>query len=838
MCCVLRTELRTMQQSEDLLAAPKVVVIGAGIVGSSLADELTSRGWTDVTVLDRGPLFATGGSTSHAPGLVFQTNPSKTMSEFAKYTVEKFGGLHHPGGWAFNPTGGLEVASTPERWADLHRKAGWAQSWGIPGELLTPGRCAELHPLLDVDRILGGFHTPSDGLVKALRAVEAQAQAAIARGATFRPHTEVLGIVDDGRKVTGVQTADGVIAADVVVCCAGFWGAQLAKQVGLVVPLVPMAHQYATTGRIEPLVGRNTEVAEAGLPILRHQDQDLYFREHVDRIGIGYYGHEPMPVDVSTLAADTAGEQMPSMLPFTDEDFAPAWRESLKLLPVLGDSKIEQGFNGIFSFTPDGLSIMGEHRELSGFWVAEAVWVTHSAGVAKATAEWIIDGAPATDVHECDLYRFEDVARSDEFIMTTSSQAFVEVYDIVHPHQYREALRGLRTSPFYPRQQQLGAFFFEGGGWERPAWYEANASLAQRLEDEGLAFPERDEWSAKFWSPISIAEAHWTRQRVAMYDMTPLTRYEVAGRGAVGLLQRLTTNNVDKSVGSVTYTMLLDETGGVRSDLTVARLAADRFQVGANGPMDFDWITRHLPEDGSVTVRDITGATCCVGVWGPAARELVQPLCHDDLSHDGFKYFRALATHLGAIPVTMMRVSYVGELGWEIYADAAYGAALWDLLWSAGQEYGVIAAGRIAFNSLRIEKAYRSWGTDMTAEHQPAAAGLDFAVRMAKDDFVGKSALEQAQPPSKTLRSIVFHDPTAVVLGKEPVYLADDEGSCVGYVTSAAYSATVGRCIAYVWLPTATAPGDVVAVDYRGSRYGATVHEEPVVDPEMTRIRR
>jgi glycine cleavage system aminomethyltransferase T/glycine/D-amino acid oxidase-like deaminating enzyme len=831
-----------MQQSEDLLAAPKVVIIGAGIVGSSLADELTARGWSDVTVLDRGPLFATGGSTSHAPGLVFQTNPSKTMSEFAKYTVEKFGGLDHPGGWAFNPTGGLEVASTPERWADLHRKAGWAQSWGIPGELVTAGQCAEMHPLLDADRILGGFHTPTDGLVKAVRAVEAQAKTAEARGATFRSHTEVLGIVDDGRKVTGVQTAEGVIPADVVVCCAGFWGAQLAKQVGLVVPLVPMAHQYATTGRIEPLVGRNTEAAEAGLPILRHQDEDLYFREHVDRIGIGYYGHRPMPIDLSTLdmattGSHTAGEQMPSMLPFTDEDFAPAWRESLKLLPVLNDSKIEQGFNGIFSFTPDGFSIMGEHRDLAGFWVAEAVWVTHSAGVAKATAEWIIDGTPSTDVHECDLYRFEDVARTDEFIMTTSSQAFVEVYDIIHPHQYREALRGLRTSPFYARQQQLGAFFFEGGGWERPAWYEANSALAQQLRDEGLAFPERDEWSAKFWSPISIAEAHRTRTHVAMYDMTPLTRYEVAGVGAAAFLQRLTTNNVDKSVGSVTYTLLLDETGGVRSDLTVARLAVDRFQVGANGPMDIDWLIRHLPDDGSVTVRDITGATCCVGVWGPAARDLVQPLCHDDLSHDGFKYFRALRTHLGAIPVTMMRVSYVGELGWEIYADAAYGAALWDLLWSAGQEHGVIAAGRIAFNSLRIEKAYRSWGSDVTAEHLPAAAGLDFAVRMAKDDFVGKAALEQASPPEKVLRSIVFHDPTEIVLGKEPVYL-DDAGNCAGYVTSAAYSATIGRCIAYAWLPAETEPGDVVAVDYRGSHYGATVHAEPVVDPEMSRIRR
>ncbi len=763
---------------------PKVVVIGAGVVGAALADELTARGFTDVTVLDRGPLFTTGGSSSHAPGLVFQTNPSKTMSAFATYTVEKFCSLEHPDGWTFNQVGGLEVATTPERLADLHRKAGWAAAWGIEGRLLSRAECVELHPLVDADRVLGGFHTPADGLAKAVRAVEAQAARASARGARFVPHTEVVGIVDNGGRVAGVRTTDGVVDADIVVCAAGFWGAQLAKEVGLVVPLVPMAHQYARTGQIAALVGRNTERSEAGLPILRHQDQDLYFREHVDRLGIGSYSHRPMPVDMSTLMADTAGEPMPSMLPFTEEDFAPAWSAAAELIPALGDSKVEEAFNGIFSFTPDGFSIMGEHRDLSGFWVAEAVWVTHSAGVAKAMAEWIVDGAPSIDVHECDLYRFEEVARSPEFIMQTSSQAFVEVYDIIHPYQFRDALRGLRTSPFYDRQKQLGAFFYEGAGWERPAWFEANAELAQRLRSDGLPFPDRDDWSSRFWSPISIAEAHWTRERVAMYDMTPLTRYEIAGAGAAAFLQRMTTNNVDKSVGSVTYTMLLDENGGIRSDITVARLADTRFQVAVNGPMDFDWFSRHLPDD--VTLRDITGATCCIGVWGPRARDMVAPLCPDDLSHEKFKYFRALQTYLGAIPVTMLRVSYVGELGWEIYTSAEYGAALWDLLFEAGRPHDVIAAGRIAFNSLRIEKAYRLWGTDMTAEHQPVAAGVDFAVKMNKDDFIGKTALERAVAPQKFLRSIVFDDPTAVALGKEPVFVDD---RCVGYVTSAGYSA-------------------------------------------------
>ncbi|MGU3500644.1 GcvT family protein [Mycobacterium sp. C31M] len=811
-------------------AQPKIIIIGAGIVGTSLADELTARGATDVTVLDRGPLFATGGSTSHAPGLVFQTNPSKTMSEFARYTVEKFVGLG-----AFNQVGGLEVATTEARWTDLHRRLGWAQAWGIPGELLDPAECAARYPLLDRDQILGGYHTPTDGLALALVAATAQANLATTRGARFVGHQEVVDVLERGGRVAGVRTADGTeFAADIVVSAAGFWGAQLGRRVGLTVPLVPMAHQFAKSGQLAELRRTAPEPTDARLPILRHQDQDLYYREYGDRLGIGYYGHRPMPVDMTTLLTDTAGEAMPSMLPFTDDDFAPAWSASAELLPALGDSKVEEGFNGIFSFTPDGFSIVGEHRDLGGFWVAEAVWVTHSAGIAKATAEWILDGAPATDIHECDLYRFEEPAKSPEFILKTSSQGFVEVYDIIHPHEHRKDPRDVRVSPFHRRQQELGAHFFEGACWERPAWFEANAELVTELAADGVAFPARDNWSAKFYSPISIAEARWTREHVALFDMTPLTRYEVSGPGSCAFLQRLTTNNVDKPAGAVTYTLLLDETGGVRSDLTVARLDDRTFQVGANGPLDIDWLTRHLPATG-VTIRDVTGGTCCVGVWGPRARDLVAPLCAADISHAAFGYFRAIRTYIGPVPVTMMRVSYVGELGWEIYTSAEHGLKLWDLLYSAGHRHRAIAAGRIAFNSLRMEKGYRSWGNDLTAEHHPVAAGLGFAVSANKGDFLGKAALGSAPPPLKTLRSIVFDDPTAVVLGKEPVSVGD---SVVGYVTSAGYSATIERTIAYAWLPAGTAVGDSVTVAYLDRTYAATVHAEPVLDPEMKLIRR
>ncbi|MEC3916061.1 GcvT family protein [Nocardia sp. CDC160] len=804
---------------------PRVVIIGAGIVGTGLAEEITRLGWTDVTVLDRGPLFRTGGSTSHAPGLVFQTNPSKTMAELARYTVDKFGELD-----AFDAVGGLEVATTAERWTDLHRRHGWARAWGIEARVVDAEECARLFPLLDPDRILGGLHTPTDGLAHAMRAAERQAHAAAERGARFIGYCEVVEVLSKDGRVTGVRTADGQeLPADIVVSAAGFWGARLGRTVGLTVPLVPMAHQFATTGAVPALGG------DERLPILRHQDADLYYRTYGDRLGIGYYGHAPRPVDMDTLTRDTAGEPMPSMLPFTTAEFAPAWAESSKLIPALADTEVAEAFDGIFSFTPDGFPILGEHRELAGFWVAEAVWVTHSAGVARAVAQWIVEGGTEIDLHEADLYRFEEAALSPEFIERTSVQAFVEVYDIIHPHQYRTAPRNVRTSPFHARQRELGAFFFEGALWERPAWYEANAGLRDEVAATGVEFPVRDDWSARFYSPISIAEAAWTRTHVAMYDMTPLTRYEVSGPGAAAFLQELTTNDVDKKPGAVTYTLLLDANGGVRSDLTVARLGERHFQVGANGPLDFDWFTRHLPGDGSVVLRDITGGTCCIGLWGPKAREVAQPLCPDDLSHKAFGYFKAIRTYLGTIPVTMLRVSYVGELGWEIYTSAEHGAALWDLLWTAGQPQRVIAAGRLAFNSLRLEKGYRSWGTDMTTEHTPAAAGLGFAVRMNKPSFLGKKALESAPPPDTVLRTLVLDAPDAVVLGKEPVRV---DGTVIGYTTSAGYSATLGRTLAYAWLPATVQPGDPVEIAYLTQLFTARVHTDPVVDPDMARIKR
>ncbi|MEV8018469.1 FAD-dependent oxidoreductase [Streptomyces sp. NPDC086554] len=813
--------------------APRVVVIGAGIVGCSLADELTARGWTDVTVLEQGPLPAPGGSTSHAPGLVFQTGPSKTLTAFATYTVEKFGSLEVDGLSCFNPVGGLELATTPERWADLHRKAGYAASWGIRAELVGPARCKELWPLIDESRVIGGLHTPDDGLARAVLACRAQIERARARGARFLERHTVTGIEREdgptGGRVTAVVTDRGTFPADHVVSAAGFWGPVIGRMAGVDIPLLPLAHQYAKTEPLPELAGVNDPRTEASRPILRFQDRDLYFREHTDRIGIGSYAHRPLPIDAFTVPAYDDAEEMPSSYPFTEEDFAPSWEDCGWLLPSLRDTEVAKGFNGVFSFTPDGMPVLGESRALRGFWLAEAVWVTHSAGVAKAVAEWMVDGRPSIDVHDCDLTRFEDAQRSPAYIADRGAQQFVEVYDVLHPLQPMEQPRPLRVSPFHARQQELGAVFLEGGGWERPHWYEANAPLAADVE-----VPERDAWSARHWSPVAAAEAKATREKVALYDMTPLRRLEVSGPGALDFLQHMTSNNLAKKPGSVTYTLLLDEAGGIRSDLTVARLAPDRFQVGANSPADLDWLLRHAPD--GVHLRDITSGTCCIGVWGPLARELVQPLTRDDFSHEGFGYFKAKETYIGHVPVTAMRLSYVGELGWELYTGADTGLRLWDTLWEAGQRHGVIAAGRSAFNSLRLEKGYRAWGHDMTAEHDPYEAGVGFAVRMNKGDFVGRSALEAKGTPERRLTALLLDDPAAVVLGKEPVSI-DGAGVAAGYVTSASYGYTLGRCVAYAWLPPLEA-GTATHIEYFGEKVPATVADEPLFDPKMTRIRR
>lgn len=814
----------------------RLVIIGAGIVGCSTAYHLAKLGWRDVLVIDQGPFPRTGGSTSHAPGGMFQTNPSKLMTELAHYSVHLYESLR----WDDQPcaelVGGIELAETPERWADLKRKAGLGKSWGLENHLLTPEECKARIPILDQRKVLGGFFVPDDGVARAVNACSAMAREASADGAvTFEGNVTVQDIeVVDGR-VRAVVTDQGRIACETVLCCAGIWGPRIGRMVGQSIPLMPMEHQYTKTEPLPELA--EWAASEIAIPLLRAQDHASYYRQHFDSWGIGNYRHAPLPVEPDAILSPKDAPVMPSIRDWTPEHFEEAHQAAINLFPSIEGRALTYKINGMFSFTPDAQSLLGESQVARGFWVAEAVWVTHGGGVGKVMAEWLEAGEPQLDVHEADLHRFYPHHATSSFVRRRGKQNYLEVYDIIHPKQQMEEPRNLRTGPAHPRLVEQGAAFFETAGFERAQWCEANARLLN-----GRNLPGRDGWAARFWSPIEAAEALHTRENAALYDLSAFAIMEVSGPGALPFLQHMTTNQMDVKPGRVVYTNMLDRRGGIVCDLTVARLAADRFWVitgGGVGPHDFAWIHDHAPGDGSVRLEDVGGKWAVFGLWGPKARSILESVTEDDVSHQGLRYFHWKDITIGYVPARAVRVSYVGELGWEIYCPMELGLKLWDTLWEAGRPHDLIAAGMGAFDSLRLEKGYRGWGADMTPDDTPLEAGLDFIVRWDKGDFHGREALERQkeQGIAKRLCTLTFEDPDAIVLGKEPIFANGGERA-VGYVTSANHGYSVGRTIALGWLPVEhSAQGSKLEVEYFGRRYAATVQPDVLFDPEMTRIR-
>jgi glycine cleavage system aminomethyltransferase T/glycine/D-amino acid oxidase-like deaminating enzyme len=810
----------------------RLVIIGAGIVGCSAAYHLTQFGWRNIVVVEQGPLFDTGGSTSHAPGLVFQTNPSRMMTEFAKYSVNLYSRLALDGQPCFYPVGSLEVAYTKERWEDQKRRMGFARSWGVEAALLAPGEARDKLPLLDAGKIHGAYSVPSDGIAKAVRAGEAMARAAQQRGCVFQAKTAVTGIEVTNRRVRAVLSSNGRIATDGVLVCAGIWGPRVGRMAGVSIPLVPVQHLYTRTAPLPELAGETREVVH---PILRHQDFSMYFRQQGDCYGIGSYRHEPMLVDPEEILGYDQAKVAPAILDFTPQHFQVARAAASELLPALRGVDLTYKINGMFSFTPDGFPVLGESADVRGLWVAEAVWITHAGGVGRAIAEWIAEGHPSLDVREADINRFHAHVHTRSYARARGAQQYREVYDILHPLQQMEHPRHLRLSPFHPRLEGLGAVCFEAAGWERPQWFEANRALLA-----GRRWPVRTGWAARHWSPIQGAEHLATRERAALYDLTPFTKLEVAGPGALPFLERLAANRIGRSAGGIVYTSLLTEAGGIKCDLTITRLGPESFLVltGAGmGLHDRAWLRRHAPADGSVHVTDVTSRYCGLGLWGPRAREVLGPVCPDDISNEALPYMTARRITVGMTPALALRISYVGELGWEIYAPTEHGLTLWDTLWEAGRPAGLIAAGGGAFDSLRLEKGYRLWGADIHTEYNPLEAGLGRTVRFDKGDFVGRDALRRITERgiSRKLCRLTLDDPDAVVLGKEPIL---DGSRTLGYVTSANYGYTVGQFIAYGYLPLEwAAAGAKVEVEYFGNRYKATVAKEPLYDPNSLRLK-
>ncbi|MGH2635870.1 MAG: GcvT family protein [Actinomycetota bacterium] len=814
----------------------ETVVVGAGIVGTSAAYHLAELGAADVLVIDRGPLFETGGSTSHAPGLVFQTNGSRTMCRIAQDTVALYAMLDLDGEPGWFGVGGIEVATTPERVRELKRRLGFARSYGLEGaELLTPAQAAEKIPLLDPATILGAYHVPSDGIARAVRLATALSRKASEKGVSFEGGVTVTGFdVRDGR-VRGVETDRGRIECERVLICAGIWGPTVGAMAGVPIPLVAVQHQLVWTDPVPGLEGEGRQVVH---PILRHQDMSMYFRHREDHYAVGNYRHEPIATAQSDLRRPGEGPP-PSLMPFTPSDFDVAEAEAARLLPPLAGrmrpADPDRSINGMFSFTPDAGSIVGESARVRGVWVCEAVWITHGGGMGRQVAEWMALGEPSYDLAEADANRFYPYATSPPYVLERGTQQYREVYDVIHPRQQMLRPRNLRLTPFYSRHVELGAEFVTGAGWERPQWLEANRSLLT-----GAPWERREAWAARFWSPIEGAEHLATRSAAALFDLTPFAKLDIQGPDALAYLERICANRIDRPPGSIVYSAMLTPRGGIRCDLTVIRKGDDLFRVitgGGSGQHDLAWMRAQLRDGERVSITERTGSLFALGLWGPRAREILRAVTDADVGNEAFPYLTARSLNVGEVePVWAQRISYAGELGWELYGQFAMGDRAWDVLWEAGREHGLVAAGLGAFDSLRLEKGYRLWGQDLHSEHDPIEAGLGFAVRWDKD-FQGKAALERIQADGVThrLAPMTLADPSVVVMGKEPIRA---NGEVVAYVTSAGYGYSIGRGIVYAYLPVELAvEGTKVEVEYFDERFAATVAAEPLFDPKGERLR-
>jgi glycine cleavage system T protein len=812
--------------TEHVSAVPeraRIVIIGAGIAGASLAFHLARLGTRDVVVLDAGDVI--GGTTAHAPGLVGQLRASVSLTRMLMDSVALYRTLRCDADPGFDQVGSLRLASSRERWEELQRQAAFALGVGLEAHLIGPAEAIAMAPLMSADELQGALYLPGDGSARAPILAGSLIAAAREEGISVCPHTPVVGFDVVGERVRAVQMPGGRIEAETVVITAGIWSPLIARLAGVSLPLTPMQHQYVVSDSIEGLAARR-------MPNVRDPDRLVYLRQDGASLVVGGYERNPRPEGMETLA--TGRES--TIRPFDWEHFAPLWQAAIDRCPALISAGWKRGVNGLESFTPDGEFLLGPIPEVKGLWAACgfcAHGVSGAGGVGKVMAEWIVEGEPSLDLWHMDLRRFSSYSASRRYTVQRASEIYSTYYDISYPGRERSSARQLRLSPLYAQLTALGAEFGEKAGWERPNWFRSNEGRVP------VEHPPRG-WPARYWSPAIAAEHEATRTAAALFDETSFSKIEVVGPGALPLLQRLAANEMDRPVGSTTYTQMLNERGGIECDLTVTRLAGDRFQIitgTAFGAHDLAWIRQHMPDDGSVHAQDVTGSRCCIGLWGPRAREVLGAVCDDDLSNQGFPYLTARQITVGQVPVLALRVTYVGELGWELYASTEYGHALWATLWAAGQNYGIVPAGYRAIDSLRLEKGYRYWSADIHGEYNPYEAGLGFAVRLDKEEFIGRTALIQARErgPRRKLCCLILDDPTAVVLGGEPVL---DGSAVVGRVTSGGYGYTVEKSIAYGYLPVGlSAPGSRLQVQWFGERVGVEVVREPLYDPKNQRIK-
>jgi glycine cleavage system T protein len=814
----------------------RAVVIGGGVGGASIAYHLTELGWRDLVLVDRAEL--TSGSTFHSAGLVGQLRSSTTLTRMMMYGTSLYRRLGAETGIdvSWHEVGSLRLASTKERFEELQRQAGWAKTFGLPLDLITREEAQAKFPLMTLDGVLGAVWLPTDGWLDPSGLAQALAAGARSRGATIRQHTRVVGIAVTRGRVTGVDVeAKGgereTIEAEVLVNAGGMFAPEIGLLAGVTIPIIPMAHQYLFTNAIDGAVPT--------LPTMRDPDRLCYFREEVGGLCMGGYERDPMPWSLDGIPAD-----------FNHRLLEPDWPRfhsimagAISRVPSIENAGVTRMINGPEAFTPDNEFILGE-SEVRGFFVAAgfcAHGIAGTGGIGQQMAQWIATGEPELDLWKMDIRRFGGQYRSQKLTLERTYENYATYYDIHYPNEERKAGRPLRLSPAYEDLAALGAVFGEKSMWERPNWFTPNEDGGGVSTRAALEALRPRGWAGEHWSPAIGAEAHATRLAAAIFDESSFAKIEIEGAGATDFLQLLCANDVDKPVGSITYTSMLNHRGGIECDFTVTRLADDRFLIvtgTAFGNHDLGWIRKHVPDGGSVRVRDVTSSRACFGLWGPRARDIVQPLTKDDLSNEAFPYLAAREITIGDAPVLALRVTYVGELGWELYTPSEYGRALWRSLWDAGRGQGLVAGGYRAIDALRLEKGYRVWSSDITPEETPYEAGLGFAVKLDKDaDFIGREALVAAKiaGPRKRLRCLVLNEPRSVALGNEPVRV---DGRIVGRVTSGGYGFAVEKSIAFAYLPPDQAAiGTRGDVEVFGEWIGFEIAREPLYDPDGSRIR-
>ncbi|MFB4286768.1 FAD-dependent oxidoreductase [Nonomuraea sp. ATR24] len=776
----------------------RIVIIGGGVGGASVAYHLTKLGERDVVLLERDEL--TSGSTFHSAGLVGQLRADPTLTRMNQYSVELYRTLD--AGWT--ECGGIKLASTPERMAEIRRQIGWARTFGLPLEEISVAEAAELFPLMSTEGVVGAAYLPTDGQIDPSRLCYALAAGAREGGARIRTKVRVLGLDVERGRVTRVRTDQGDIDCEVVVNCGGMFAAEIGRMAGVRVPIVPMSHQYVVTDGFHE---------HAGLPTLRDPDLLVYYRQEVGGLVMGGYER--------TCAPWTAGESSYDAIPagFNGRLLAEDWprfeeisENSRVRVPAMADVGIRKLINGPEAFTPDNEFCLGE-TEVGGFYVAAgfcAHGIAGAGGIGRVMAEWIVDGEPGMDVWHMDVRRFGAHYRSPSYTLARAVENYETYYDIRYPGDERAAGRPLRTSPAYGWHAAHGAVFGEKAGWERVNYYTSNEPAGDGVRPHG--------WAGRNWSPAVAAEHHATRTTAGLFDESSFAKIEVTGPGAASLLEWVCTNRVARQVGDVTYTQALNRRGGIECDFTVTRRGEREFLVvtgTAFGSHDLGWLRKQARLRGAdVRIADVTGSRACFALWGPRARDILATLTPDPLD---FPFMTARELTVGDVPVLALRVTFVGEFGWELYCSTEYGLGLWRTLWRAGEPYGLVAGGYRAIDSLRLEKGYRVWGADIGPETTPYEAGLGFCVKLDKE-FLGRDALDP--DPPRRLRRLALADPRAVALGNEPVRL---DGRVVARVTSGGYGHTAGQSIAYAYLEKDADDASGVEVEVEGAWVPATV---------------